>query len=497
MNKFASKLLSVNQMLFFSHLFLVMVIIIGMSFSRYESEWNTRVESAGLIAQQSLSSMINDISLSVAGRNYTKLTMPSQLNHLQGIENLLFMEIRGQSDYSGLPVGVRFSHDEDIIWRTDVSAEDIIRAKQTLHGLSQSLVDSSGDKRVKLQYLFNKSSEDLRMLERSMVLKNETRFEVRLASDDDHPFVLVPKTQSLQIHIPLVNKSGGSLFAVFDASALYQLRSDIVRSLAVEAVVAILVSILIILSVTYWIVKPIRRMASYMSQDIEKMNFSTLPELDRRDEIGSLARMLKMLAEKVQAQLKELRHKSDTDALTGLGGRHSYNTSAEVFYRHTMASKRYFGLIICDIDNFKLFNDNFGHSRGDEVLKIVADAINSALLGDELAFRIGGEEFVVMASCCHCDEVHRLAERVRNHVANRNLPHARQMGTVTISVGAVCVSPGQSVSYREVFEQADSLLYDAKTAGKNRIRLCRFSDRNNDPSALFEMPICKEFASRK
>lgn len=136
------------------------------------------------------------------------------------------------------------------------------------------------------------------------------------------------------VQLPLLNKNGGVLRAVFDAAPLYSLKGQIYRTIFVEASIALLASLLVIVAVTHWLVSPLRRLASRINQDIEGLDISDLEELKRQDEIGVLARGLHSLTEKTQSQLKLLRHLSDTDALTGLAGRHNYDRRAGAFY-HT------------------------------------------------------------------------------------------------------------------------------------------------------------------
>ncbi|ODA33317.1 hypothetical protein A8L45_10565 [Veronia pacifica] len=443
------------------------------------------------MARHTLTPTVHDISLAVAGRNYSQLTMPARQKYFRGIKDLVFLDIRGMSDYSDLPVGVRYWREIRTMWRTDVTEDDLVTAREVRDGLSRSLVEAKDRKRVKLQYLFNKASEDLRVLESSLRLSQCNPLPWSEPDLPPQKYLLQPETETLHIKIALTNENGGSLWAVFDISGLYLLRNEIARDIVIEALLALSASLLIIWAVTVRVVAPIRRLASYMSHDLEKMDFSAMPELKRQDEIGALARMLKMLADKARVQLTELRRRSDTDVLTGLGGRRSYENDAQALFDRERYLGNGIGLVVCDIDNFKRYNDSFGHRRGDDVLRVVAQAITTVISDKDRAFRIGGEEFVVLSACQHSDELYRLAENLRKQVESKNLPHARDMGTVTMSVGAIFAHPDIELSYEQAFEQADALLYEAKIAGRNRLRLCQFSETNTPSNTVFDVPHCQ------
>ena len=123
-------------------------------------------------------------------------------------------------------------------------------------------------------------------------------------------------------------------------------------------------------------------------------------------------------------------------------------------------------LLIIDIDLFKNFNDRFGHSFGDDVLKAVAWAAETTIRRSDLLFRYGGEEFVVLAS--HTDEpgARQLAERIRRNIEGLHAVAGRAV-QVSVSLGASTLRPEESA--RSCFDRADAALYRAKQNGRNRV----------------------------
>ena len=112
-----------------------------------------------------------------------------------------------------------------------------------------------------------------------------------------------------------------------------------------------------------------------------------------------------------------------------------------------------------DVDNFKAVNDTLGHEEGDRQLKTVADALRSALRGDDSVFRVGGDEFAVVISV---DD-----ERQARAVGERLVDVVRAIGP-SVSAGGAIASYG-GVSHRDVFVLADTALYEAKRRGRDRL----------------------------
>ena len=159
----------------------------------------------------------------------------------------------------------------------------------------------------------------------------------------------------------------------------------------------------------------------------------------------------------------EINHRSDAmiDALTGLLNRKALRRRfAQVAHDARMADEPV-ALVLCDIDHFKAVNDEFGHARGDEVLREVAAAMRTGLRRLDV-YRIGGEEFLIVLPGIEPAAAIKIAQRVRSAVA-------RQTG-VTVSVG-VGVAPGREVSWERLYRDTDRALYEAKFAGRNRVVL--------------------------
>lgn len=157
---------------------------------------------------------------------------------------------------------------------------------------------------------------------------------------------------------------------------------------------------------------------------------------------------------------------ADVDALTGLATRRVLYERAA---RSLSAARRNgfpVSLVLFDVDHFKSVNDEFGHQRGDDVLRGVALAIATALRTEDVGSRWGGEEFVVLLPFTGADEARRVAERVRGRVAQ--ITRGRTGGgPVGLSAGVATYEPGTGVD--ELVRRADVALYRAKAQGRDRV----------------------------
>ncbi len=157
---------------------------------------------------------------------------------------------------------------------------------------------------------------------------------------------------------------------------------------------------------------------------------------------------------------------ASTDALTGLPNRRYFDEFCGLLARRRRSDDAV-GVLMIDIDRFKVLNDRHGHATGDEVLRAVAGAIMSAVREDDVPARYGGEEFVVLLRNPSPEIAREVGERVRAAVGALDLSRLRVTG-VSVSVGvAVAAEADQPID--DLIEDADRALYRAKRAGRDRV----------------------------
>ncbi len=176
-----------------------------------------------------------------------------------------------------------------------------------------------------------------------------------------------------------------------------------------------------------------------------------------------------------QYKLEEtLRTLSSTDGLTGLANRRSFDESIKSEWRRAQRVGYSLAVIMADIDDFKNFNDTYGHLAGDECLKKVALAFKTAVRrAGDLAARFGGEEFVLLMPMTRANEATQIAEEIRLRIETQKMtPKANDASVfVTISMGVAATDPKQEVSAEGLITMADQALYRAKREGKNCVRI--------------------------
>ncbi len=172
----------------------------------------------------------------------------------------------------------------------------------------------------------------------------------------------------------------------------------------------------------------------------------------------------------LRRDLDTIRAESLSDPLTGLGNRKFFDKTV----RKNVALARELGapmsLLMFDIDNFKSFNDNYGHLTGDQVLRLVAGTLKQNIALRDIATRYGGEEFAVVLPSTTIDQAILTADKIRCAVMARELKKKSTgeiLGRITMSVGVAMLRHGDDPY--SLIDRADGCLYAAKRAGRNRV----------------------------
>ena len=157
------------------------------------------------------------------------------------------------------------------------------------------------------------------------------------------------------------------------------------------------------------------------------------------------------------------------DALTGVNNRSTFDTTMEREISLAKRQKNGLTLLMIDIDHFKSFNDNYGHSAGDIVLKSVATILKTSTRDSDLVFRYGGEEFAIILRNSDCESSTMVAERILGLIRDNRVNIDEQMHSVSVSVGLSCLS--KSDSFDSLFKRADEALYAAKDQGRDQLQV--------------------------
>jgi diguanylate cyclase len=172
----------------------------------------------------------------------------------------------------------------------------------------------------------------------------------------------------------------------------------------------------------------------------------------------------------LQENLEAVRTESLTDPLTALANRKYFDQALEREMAGAAARNEPLSLLITDIDDFKTFNDCYGHLTGDQVLRLVAGACKQNVKGQDIAARYGGEEFVLLLPDTTLRSAVAVADQIRRSVMTKELikrSTGEHLGRITISIGVATLHRGENSA--ELIGRADSCLYAAKRSGRNRV----------------------------
>jgi diguanylate cyclase len=187
---------------------------------------------------------------------------------------------------------------------------------------------------------------------------------------------------------------------------------------------------------------------------------------------ATLSRQLDTSAQEVMRlthRLQSTQSEALNDALTGLLNRRGFERAVE---RLATQSDGIGGasLVVADIDHFKIINDSYGHMVGDQVLRAVGQILRARTKGSDIAARVGGDEFVILLPATPIGGALALAEQIRTTLYNcrlRRIDRDEYIENITLSLGVALAKPSEPVE--ELLHRADTALYGAKRAGRDRV----------------------------
>ena len=176
-----------------------------------------------------------------------------------------------------------------------------------------------------------------------------------------------------------------------------------------------------------------------------------------------------------KAELERLNHhlfgQAHRDPLTGLANRLQLGEDLDVLRSRVERNGHSYSIVLCDVDFFKRYNDSYGHVAGDEVLRRVGQVLSEQSRAGDVAYRYGGEEFLLILPGQSPATATLAVERLRQAVEGLAIPHSANMpaGVVTISAGLATFQAGEAKGVDTILQEADAALYRAKEAGRNRV----------------------------
>jgi len=181
---------------------------------------------------------------------------------------------------------------------------------------------------------------------------------------------------------------------------------------------------------------------------------------------------IKKSRDKYEKLSKKFKKVSIKDDLTNIANRRHFNSHLKREWKRSIRENETIGLILFDIDHFKVFNDNFGHPAGDKLLKKVAKTASKIFKRPaDLIARFGGDEFAAILPNTKEEGVLHLAEKCRKAIKNIEIKFLSSniKEPITITVGATCIEPSRGLKSEILIKLADQALYKAKGDGRNNV----------------------------
>lgn len=192
---------------------------------------------------------------------------------------------------------------------------------------------------------------------------------------------------------------------------------------------------------------------------------------ETRRQLEEQVHLLTVLNEENRKMQEEIEKLALQDYLTGIPNRRKIDTDFTMLYRDAYRYKKSIAVIMIDLDNFKEYNDQYGHTEGDKVLKIVANKISENLLRSlDTLGRFGGEEFMVVLPNTNEAGAMKIAEKIRKEIYNLKIQHCPTCPRkyVSISLGVAAEIPEEYDQELLLLKKSDKALYEAKDLGKNQ-----------------------------
>ncbi|MCP4878477.1 MAG: GGDEF domain-containing protein [Gammaproteobacteria bacterium] len=180
--------------------------------------------------------------------------------------------------------------------------------------------------------------------------------------------------------------------------------------------------------------------------------------------------------EKLRSQIDELSELVSTDALTGLFNFRHFKTILQAEMDRSKRSGIPTSLVLVDVDHFKVVNDTYGHETGNLALKHLATILKGEVRTTDIVFRYGGEEFAMIFPETHLNLAVKVADRIREQIANSPLPIDDGEIKLTASMGASVYMKTSVLDFIDFVDSVDKYLYEAKQSGRNCICHVDYSD---------------------
>ena len=460
--------LNLKNKIFLSHLTLIFLLLIGLSYRQYINQLDNYINYVSSFHKSASYSVVNTFSLSISGNNYANVQLPMFINELQRNNKLLYLKAEGITDESLSLFRVNYDKKLKEIYR-DIYPENYEeQINKKIESLYLKLNNSQEDK-IKINFLIKRFEDALNEYKKNLLLNTQHSNKYYKYLKYENTFVDL-KEKILVLNIKTDNKNGGNLKMIFDISEISNIQKNIIYNILIEFLISLIFAIFILNILSNRITNPLNQLSSFISNDLSKLKIDEIPAINRSDEIGVLAKTFSKLLGQINIYVEKLEHINKIDPLTGIYNRRAFNElSKEII---NISKNKFTAILYLDIDNFKKYNDYYGHNMGDIALKKVARTINNTLeKKDDKSFRLGGEEFAVFIVVNNQKEMIDISNKIISNIRKLNIEHLEndKNKIVTISIGAYLNTTNKNIN--DMLQNADKALYKAKQNGRDRLEV--------------------------
>ncbi|HPT79257.1 MAG TPA: EAL domain-containing protein [Candidatus Atribacteria bacterium] len=280
-------------------------------------------------------------------------------------------------------------------------------------------------------------------------------------------------TKKIAAYHPIPNTPGWALCMSILETDLYRRANQLFYKIALM-LFSILIAVIIVIDILSSVISEPISIAVERLDAIASGDFETrLPEeyLKSQDEIGTLARGIDTMQTSIEALIKRTRYMAYNDALTGLPNRAKFMQDIETLTKDYSLSKRKFGVLSVDVDNFKDVNDTMGHSAGDLMLNIIAGLLKDICSkGKDVVYRHGGDQFIVLIKdITGSSDLNSYVKAVYDHLSSA-VSIREQEFYVTVCMGAA-IFPDHGTDAETLLQKADLAMNVGKSRGKSKYHL--------------------------
>jgi diguanylate cyclase (GGDEF)-like protein len=480
--------------IFLSHLALCLLLITGLGISRYNAEKTRAMHAARDVAYASAVPLINMLLPAMETANYQAARSPQAEAAYNEAPSLIYFEASGKAARNGTAFNLAYSREAERSWRAFFPKDYEKEFENRLARIDRiDMSTLTPEDAEKTRFVRDRIEEKLDEFIVAQELQSRYSEAFDKQTADETGFYYDAPSGQIHLAVTIDSVKSGRIWLVFDATSLESDINGIVRDTFSELLIALALSSILIFAATWKLVRPVTELSAIVDKSVDTIDAYNIPGTHRKDEIGVLSRGLARLVYQVQSQIEDLKRLSTTDPLTGLSSRRIFDRDAPKLVERAAATGSTVVMAMIDADNFKLYNDRYGHNAGDVALVKISEALRETFQRKaDVVARMGGEEFAVCAVVRDGQHAPKMFEKLLSKVMASGIEHSGNVpyNQLTVSIGSVVsiMHPDQPVpSVLELLKQADQALYQAKKQGRNQ-----FVILNVDQSRTTELTFRQE-----